>query len=163
MKDQYNRAAAVAYAKKWAKGRNPDYYNFEKLGGDCTNFASQVILAGSGVMNYTPTYGWYYRNLNDRTPSWAGVEYLYNFLVGNKGAGPYAKEVPLSEVEPGDIVQLKFVEGVFVHSPVVVQVGRNPDPSNIMVAAHSFDAWMRPLKGYKYIEARGIHIEAVNR
>jgi hypothetical protein len=91
------------------------------------------------------------------------VEYLYNFLVGNKGAGPYAIEVPLSEVEPGDIIQLKFVKGVFVHSPVVVHVGAKPNPANILVAAHSFDAWARPLKGYKYIEARGIHIVAVNR
>lgn len=57
---EYNRANAVAYAKKWAYGRNPKYYDFSDLGGDCTNFASQCIYAGSGVMNYTPTYGWYY-------------------------------------------------------------------------------------------------------
>ena len=52
---EYNRANAVAYAKKWAYGRNPKYYDFSDLGGDCTNFASQCIYAGSGVMNYTPT------------------------------------------------------------------------------------------------------------
>ena len=51
---------AVAYARRWAFGRNPDYYDFSRLGGDCTNYASQVLFAGAGVMNFTPTYGWYY-------------------------------------------------------------------------------------------------------
>ncbi|MEG1845309.1 MAG: amidase domain-containing protein, partial [Oscillospiraceae bacterium] len=29
----YNREKAVDYAKKWAKSRNPAYYNFDKSGG----------------------------------------------------------------------------------------------------------------------------------
>ena len=37
----YDRGKAVAYAHKWAFGRNPAYYNFDKIGGDCTNFTSQ--------------------------------------------------------------------------------------------------------------------------
>ena len=48
----YNRDAAVAYAEKWALSRNPAFYNFSGIGGDCTNFASQCIYAGSGVMSY---------------------------------------------------------------------------------------------------------------
>ena len=119
----YDRQAAYAYAKKWAFGRNPKFYNFDKLGGDCTNFASQCIYAGAGVMNYTPTFGWFYKSLNERTPSWTGVEYLYNFLVNNTdGAGPFAEEVALDKLEPGDIVQLGRSTGAFYHSPVVVSV-----------------------------------------
>ena len=87
---EYNRANAVAYAKKWAYGRNPKYYDFSDLGGDCTNFASQCIYAGSGVMNYTPTYGWYYISVNNRAPAWTGVDELYRFLTTNRGAGPRA-------------------------------------------------------------------------
>ena len=41
----YNREEAVSYARKWALGRNPAYFDFQKLGGDCTNFASQCIYA----------------------------------------------------------------------------------------------------------------------
>ena len=37
----YNRRAAVAYAHKWAYSRNPAFYDFSEIGGDCTNFASQ--------------------------------------------------------------------------------------------------------------------------
>ncbi len=59
MKQQpYNRLAAVAYAKRWAMARNPAFYDFSELGGDCTNFVSQCVYAGSLVMNFTPTFGW---------------------------------------------------------------------------------------------------------
>ena len=79
--EKYNRQKAKEYAKIWAYKRNPRYYNYDSLGGDCTNFISQCIYAGSGVMNYTKTYGWYYNNANDKSPSWTGVDFLYNFFV----------------------------------------------------------------------------------
>ena len=97
----YRRSLAVQYARRWALSRNPAYYNFDDLGGDCTNFASQCIYAGSGVMNYTPIYGWYYITANDRTASWTGVEYLYRFLVGNEGAGPFGRVTQLQNIRAG--------------------------------------------------------------
>ena len=66
----------MEYAKKWALSRNPKFYDYEKIGGDCTNFASQCIYAGSGVMNNKT---WYYKNGNQKSPSWTGVEFLYDF------------------------------------------------------------------------------------
>ena len=99
----YNRDAAVAYAQKWAYRRNPRYYDFSNIGGNCTNFASQCIYAGSGVMNYTPVYGWYYINVNNRAPAWTGVNELFRFLTTNRGPGPQGEEVGLEEIEPGDI------------------------------------------------------------
>ena len=30
----YDRRAAVAYAHQWAYGRNPDFYDYEEIGGD---------------------------------------------------------------------------------------------------------------------------------
>ena len=155
----YNREAAVAYARKWAFGRNPKYYDFSKLGGDCTNFASQCIYAGAGIMNYTPTFGWFYKSVNDRTPSWTGVEYLYNFLVNNDGPGPFAEEVPLDKLDIGDIVQLGKATGDFYHSPVVVGFSRG----RILVAAHSYDVYNKPLNSYSFGQARGIHILGVRQ
>lgn len=152
----YNREAAVAYARRWAMSRNPAYYDFEKIGGDCTNFASQCIYAGAQVMNYTPVMGWYYRSSYDRTPSWSGVEYLYNYLINNKSVGPYARVVSKQEVKPGDIVQLGSADGNFYHSPVITST----TPA-ILVAAHTFDAINRPLSSYLYDTARFLHIEGV--
>ena len=156
---EYDRIKAVEYAKKWAYGRNPDYYDFSAIGGDCTNFASQCIYAGAGVMNFTPTFGWFYRSANDRTPSWTGVEFLYNFLVNNDGAGPFAEVVPLEKLEAGDIVQLGHATGDFYHSPVVVSNTRG----RIRVAAHSYDAYNKPLSSYSFAQARGIHILGVRK
>ena len=77
----YLRERAVTYAKKYAFGQNPIFGNFRGIGGNCTNFVSQSIYAGSCVMNYTPTFGWYYVSLDDRSPSWTGVQYFYNFMI----------------------------------------------------------------------------------
>lgn len=41
-------------------------------------------------MNYSK-YCWYYKNGNNKSASWSGVEYLYKFLVNNKTAGPYGR------------------------------------------------------------------------
>lgn len=157
----YDRRAAVLYAHRWAYGRNPAFYDYEHLGGDCTNFASQCIYAGSGVMNYTPTYGWYYISVNNRAPAWTGVDELYRFLTTNRGAGPRAVVTDLSQIRDGDIIQLQFSQKTrFDHSPVVVDAG-NGTPNSILVAAHSYDADCRPLSSYKYINIRPLHITNV--
>ena len=49
---KYEREKVLKYAKRWAYDRNPQFYNFDNVGGDCTSFVSQCILAGSNVMNY---------------------------------------------------------------------------------------------------------------
>ena len=152
----YDREAAVNYAKKWAFERNPAYYDFSNLGGDCTNFASQCIFAGSGVMNYTPTFGWFYISINQRTASWTGVEYLYDFLTSNQTAGPFGREVTEDEIEPGDILQLGHSNGDFYHTPVIIATR-----PTILLAAHSNDALNRPLYTYDYDIIRFIHIEGV--
>ena len=154
----YDRDAAVAYARRWALSRNPLYYDFEDIGGDCTNFASQCLFAGAGVMNFTPVTGWYYVSANDRTASWTGVEYLFDFLTHNEGPGPRASVVPKSAAQPGDIVQLGGPEGRFYHSPVIVAVS----PS-ILMCAHTYDALDRPLDTYVFARARFLHLEGVRR
>ena len=112
-------------------------------------------------MNFTPVFGWYYLSSYDRTASWTGVEYFYNFMVNNDGLGPYMAEVPLSELLPGDVVQLKLGKQVFSHTPVVVSVGSPATPDNILLAAHSYDADYRPLSTYPYRQARGLHVLGV--
>lgn len=150
----YNRTDAVSYARRWALSRNPVFYDFERLGGDCTNFASQCIYAGAKVMNTTPVTGWFYRSASDRTASWTGVEYLYEFLINNRSVGPYAHAVSSQEAQPGDIVQLGDSRGDFYHSPVITAVS-----PMILVCAHSYDALDRPLASYTYYTARFIHID----
>ena len=158
----YDRRAAVLYAHRWAYGRNPAFYDYENLGGDCTNFASQCIYAGSGVMNFTPTFGWYYIDANQKAPAWTGVPYLYDFLIRSKqSAGPVGQSCEPEELQPGDLIQLSFDGENFRHSPIVVAVGIPTTPENILIAAHSYDADNRPLSTYTYQSARFLKISGV--
>lgn len=157
----YNRGSAIAYAHKWVYGRNPKYYDFDPLGGDCTNFISQCLYAGCGVMNFTRDVGWYYNSINDRAPAWSGVEFLYRFLTTNKQDGPFAKQLPLSSALAGDIIQLSFDGIAFAHSLIVVGTGEKPGPDNILITTHTYDSDNRPLNTYQYQLSRLLHIEGV--
>lgn len=152
----YDRRAAVAYARRWALSRNPAYYDFSDLGGDCTNYASQCLFAGAGVMNYTPTFGWYYISPDRRAPAWTGVEYIYNFLTSNNSVGPFAREVPWRDALPGDLVQLGDESGDFYHTPVITAIY----PA-ITVCAHSYDKLDVPLADYGAAKYRFLHVEGV--
>jgi len=160
-KIEYNRDMALAYARRWALSRNPAYYDFTGIGGDCTSFASQCVFAGSGVMNYTPTYGWYYISGLDKSPSWSGVNYFYNFMTTNDGAGPFGEEAVLSRLQVGDIIQLGGENGQFYHTLVLTGIRGNIQNRRYYVSAHSNDAYMRRLDSYNFARIRGIHIIAV--
>jgi len=158
----YNREKAIEYAHRWAFKRNPRYYDFSNLGGDCANFASQVIYAGSNVMNYDKHTGWYYININNRSPSWTAVNFLYKFLINNSTKGPFAEETDVKDMQPGDIVQLSFnLPNHFDHCPIIVKTGTVPDINNIEIAAHSIDRDYYPLKNYEWKYIRFIHIKGV--
>lgn len=158
----YDRRAAVQYAQEWAFRRNPAYYDFSPIGGDCTNFASQCLYAGTGVMNYTPEFGWYYIDPENRAPAWTGVPFFWEFMTRDTPtAGPFGVKTTPFFIRPGDFVQIRFETSgeEFAHTPVVVSVGFPPTLENILVAAHSNDADNRPLSSYeKVAEMRFLHI-----
>ena len=158
MLKEYNRAKAFEYADKWALSRNPVYYDYSDLGGDCTNFCSQVIHAGGCRMNYS-SRGWYYRNGNDKSPSWTGVNYLYQFMVGDKEIGPVAEEVDVRDIKIGDIIQISFVqENSYNHSLAVIKYGLSPSISNIKICTHTDDQYFYSLTNYDWTKIRFLHI-----
>ena len=161
----YDREAAVSYAHRWAFSRNPDYYNYENIGGDCTNFVSQCIFSGSGVMNYTPVFGWYYVNANEKTPSWTGVPFLFDYLIrtisGNFSPGPFAIPCGIGEVLPGDVVQLSANGKHFYHTAIIVETGLKNNIFSVKVAAHSYDADNKSLASYRNVVFRFLHITGV--
>lgn len=150
----YDRRKAREYARRWAYGRNPLFYNFTGIGGDCTNFISQCLLAGCCTMNCKNTFGWYYNSASDRTPSWTGVQYLYDFLTRNEGAGPYARDADINELVTGDLVQLADRGGRFYHTLLITGARRG----TYLVAAHSFDTFDRPLVSYSYARLRPLKL-----
>ena len=153
----YNRDLAVKYAHKWAYSRNPKYYNFDRVGGDCTSFISQCIYAGSGIMNYSYENGWYYKSGYDKSPSWSGVEFLYKFITTNSGVGPFGINTDKTNIDIGDFIQLSFDGINFEHSVVIVNI----DKENIYTASHTIDSDNRNINTYKYKNIRFIHLEKV--
>ncbi len=154
---EYERERAVLYARKYALVRNPLFFSFAGIGGNCTNFVSQCVLAGSCVMNYTPIYGWYYLSTNRRSASWTGVEFFYNFMIGNTDVGPFAIESTLDGAEIGDVIQLQNSEGVFYHTIIISEIR----DGEIYICANSNDALDKPLSEYDYANLRVIHILGV--
>lgn len=153
----YEREKALLYAERYAFSQNPIFGNFRGIGGNCTNFVSQCVYAGSCKMNYTKTFGWYYISLEERAPAWTGVEYFYNFMTSNEGVGPFAKEVARDECEIGDVIQLGRNEDGYYHTLLIVGF----EDEDILVAAQTDDAFRRPLSTYNYDMARFIKILGV--
>lgn len=150
----YLRERAVEYAAKYAFSQNPIFGNFRGIGGNCTNFVSQAIYAAGCVMNYTPTFGWYYISLDDRSPSWTGVQFFYDFITMNEGIGPFGRDASLDELEIGDVIQLGRNDEGFYHTLLVVGFSGG----DTLVAAQTNDAFERALSSYDYDYARYIKI-----
>ena len=147
MVKEYNRTLAVEYAKKWALSHNVEFFHFGGVGGDCTNFVSQCLLAGGGVMNYNKYYGWFYIDQANRSPSWASVNYLRRFFLFFTIPWPFA-----------DIIQLRQNPFNFNHSLIISKIQNG----EIFVCAHSISALDRPLTSYKFEEAIGLHVLGVH-
>jgi hypothetical protein len=160
----FDPVRAVEYARRWALDRNPLFIDFTGIGGNCTNFVSQAILAGSCVMNPTPDFGWYYFSEEDRAPAWSSVEAFYSFMTGapdfasvNGGIGPFASVIPRFRAVPGDVAQYADGAGDWYHTVIITAV----ENGEIYVSAQTDDALDRPLSSYRFANARFLHIEGV--
>ncbi len=143
----YDRLSAAAYAKTWANGRNPKYIDMSQMGGDCTNFVSQCLLAGGLSQNER----WYYASPEDRAPAWSDADSLCAFLLESSAAQEVADA---QSMQPGDVVFLSTQEGDLYHALLVVE----KNAGKLYIAAHTNDAYMRPLSSYLYWKARFLHM-----
>jgi hypothetical protein len=87
---KYNRTNAVAYADKYAGAAwgaandhryNKKYKDYTHLGGDCTNFASQVIGDAAEGGNLPMTSGWYYQSKQGGSENWVRTDSFKSFLL----------------------------------------------------------------------------------
>jgi len=140
---KYNAGWAVNYARaNWNRpygsgaSQNP-FYNFADvvLGGNCANFASQVVMAGleartssaREIFGARTTYladkgysqAWYFVSVSDRGPAWAGANALGRYAGGNLSTykGLHFTKVTYdtkttfmdySKVTPGDIISMDY-------------------------------------------------------
>ncbi|MGC1377434.1 MAG: amidase domain-containing protein [Anaerolineales bacterium] len=182
---KYNSANAVAYAKKWWSfpGNASNYlpmYNHPPqrpdlaYGGDCTNYASQVIKAGGGVQDTSGTKKWFYSagakpdNFNDwstysddtRSRSWAYIgndppnlyDYLLDTTTDTSGPSAYVyAPSSLCNMAGGDLIQLSSDGGSsYFHVVVVISVGSGCtlDGHNVLISGHNVDRINYPVIAY---------------
>ncbi|HAJ77877.1 MAG TPA: amidase [Clostridiales bacterium] len=155
----YNREKAIEYAYTWWNKRNPKFYNFDELGGDCTNFVSQCLYYGGINMNYTHL-GWFYKSLNYRSPSWTGVDEFYSFSMNNNyGLGVKCAVSNLKDIKMGDIVQLQLNnENEFQHTALITKIINEDNKKNVFITCHSYDAKDKSISSYNYKNIRFLKI-----
>jgi hypothetical protein len=148
----FNRRAAASYAIKYAFHYNPDWPSDKGLGGDCTNFVSQALLAGGLNMVQRPGgnkrdfLSWYSGKAGcdireDRSFTWASAYQFSVFLT----LGGRARRCQMRELALGDVVQLKDFNAI--HHTMIV-TGILPDSLKRLIAFvtyHTSDVNQKPL------------------
>lgn len=142
----YNRTNAVAYARKWALSRNQKYIEYEN---DCTNFVSQVMLAGGWTMVGDKSIGsrksdsvwwydksaWYFK----ASYTWGGAQNFYNFLNKSKRGMLVGNS---NKLQLGDLIQIKKTSGHIYHTMVVTGKDYQGD---LLLSYHTSDHLDEPL------------------
>ena len=175
----YNREKAVEYADKycgsaWGGGNdhkyNKKYLDFTGIGGDCTNFASQVLgdkEGGSIPFDYTWRYNYSNYGRGEGTRAWVNADGLKDYLLySGKGSliakGTYKGicgkngsyyDGALGKIKPGDLVSYEK-KGSIDHFAVVTGRDSHGYP---LVNSHTTDRYRVPWdlgwgdKGIKFL------------
>lgn len=144
------RAGAVEYADMYCGASddseyyfmyNKKYRNYNPLGGDCANFASQVLYEGG---KFKKTGSWNYDK--DGSHAWLNAQGFKDYLIySGRGSliahGTYDKVLKLSyKLLPGDIVAYEK-KGKVVHVSVVTGADSR---GYILVNCHNTDRFRVP-------------------
>lgn len=104
----YNYRAMATYTEQYWKNYNPAYRKYNSLGGDCTNYLSQGLLAGGWkqISTVTPEEydTWYYAS-NGTADAWIGVNEWSWFTQTAKRTTPLAN---VYQMDIGDVLQVDF-------------------------------------------------------
>lgn len=117
---KYNYNAAVAYALKYAYGKNSNYPDWINKKTDCANFVSQCIYAGAPAMNIYKTWA---INRFVAGKAWINVNDQWNFLITNTGRGPVAIDnTRYLDICKGDVINF-WSRGYNRYSHTVIVTG----------------------------------------
>ena len=129
----YDRQAAAAYADRYVDERNDAWPDYAGSGGNCQNFASQVLLAGGIPMDIygDAVWKWYSDEVSNspgaqgRSSSWTGVNQFVEYAAENTGYVLVAEtEAPYFSGEPGDLLHMG-IDGDWGHTVVIASAVTN--------------------------------------
>ncbi|MDO5518698.1 MAG: amidase domain-containing protein [Clostridium sp.] len=145
---EFNIKNACSYAERFALVPNPDYINYDKSGGDCTNFVSQILHAGG--ISYSKLWKPY-------TNSWLRVGELYNYIISNKLGVKLPDNSPFQK---GCMIQFFTPKkGYYFHSGFITHVL----PFNeAFYCCHSYNKLNYPLSEIYPVIYPGLRCVALN-
>ena len=121
---------------------NKEYKNFNPDGGDCANFASQIMFEGGGFKKNSV---WNYCN-KSATNAWINAQGFKNYLI-NSGRGTYIAKGYYCDtykdsfnLRPGDIVAYEK-KGRITHVSTVTGLDSKGYP---LVTCHNTDRMLVP-------------------
>lgn len=170
---KYDRTKALNYAKKYVTSRNSEWSNYSEYGGNCQNFASQVVYSGGVPMDLQGDAIWKYygdtlsetKSKIGRSTSWTGVTFFYDYAKANKGYGLCA-EVDINPfyAEAGDIGQVGY-NNIYKHTVVIIGNVKNNNGkiTDLLINSNSINLENYPLSGYVYPNKRVIKILGWNK
>lgn len=168
--NSYKGLNAVNYALNYAITPNPLYRYFPEIGdggGDCSNFISQCLHAGSAPFDYGTSAPWWYNNkgtlnVNDDawSISWAVAHSLYWTLKirgAKKLKGIKGIEVDnISMLELGDIIQYENYRGIIYHSAIITSFDYSIQHKSPQITQHTFNAanisYIKPAKKMHFMK-----------
>lgn len=129
--NNFNVDEACSYAETFALKPNPKYKYFEGIGGDCTNFISQILYAGG--FKQTPTWKPY-------TNAWIRVEEIYSYLTSRNLGTKLPNDTSLDR---GCLIQFYTPsKGRFFHNGFITYKLQNND---CLYCCHSYNKLNYPL------------------
>lgn len=121
---------------------NPKYRNYNSQGGDCTNFASQVMYEGGGFKKNST---WNYNN-GAGSRAWVNAQSFKNYMLYSGRAssiinGAYDKVLQSSyKLLPGDIIAYEK-KGKIAHISIVTDIDSK---GYALVNSHNSDRYRVP-------------------
>lgn len=140
-----DREEMLRYAQQYALDRSDAWGDFSYYGGNCQNFASQVLFTGGAPMLTSGEHVWYYHSMASRTETWGYVDSMMEMLDENEGRGLVGVQVDSPEdLEAGDLVYLDWDNNGNVEHVVVVTIpGASP-----RIAGNTEDTYNKRLSDY---------------
>lgn len=168
----YNREAAIEYARNWYNGFNTNMFpNISDIGGDCTNFVSQCLLAGEWPMDNV----WYIQKLAScgyerpadsqeldagwklANPSpWISAKQFNNYWGARSTVYEYSTtnyinnhaSIFTQNIQRGDVIQLLIGVSWWYearHTMIITNYGTYNNTADFLYSAHSDPAYDKPV------------------
>lgn len=140
--DYAHKYCGVSYDENFTFKYNSEYKNHNPDGGDCANFASQILYEGK-VFKKNSTWNYYNKN---GTKAWLNAQGFKNYMVDSKRAsyiakGSYDKVYKAAfNMRPGDFVAYER-KGRITHISTVTGLDSKGYP---LVTCHNTDRLLVP-------------------